>query len=67
MADDDLIHVSQGEIWGKNIDVWWMNFPRGRLTPLRLFVRPGGADPNSGASFSALAELDEPRPTEIDR
>jgi hypothetical protein len=34
---------------------------------LRLFVRPGGADPNSGASFSALAELDEPRPTEIDR
>jgi hypothetical protein len=54
---DDPSHVSQGEIWGKNVDVRRMNFPRG-LSALRLLVTPKGADPNTGPSFSVYAESD---------
>jgi hypothetical protein len=54
---DDSSQVSQGVIWGKNIDVRRMNFPRGFST-LRLLVTPKGGDSNGGASFSVLANLD---------
>ena len=56
---DDPNHISQGEVWGKNVDVWRMNFPTG-LSALRLLVTAKDGDPNRGPSFSVLAELDEP-------
>jgi hypothetical protein len=54
---DDPRAVSQGVIWGRNVDIRWMNFPRG-LSTLRLLVTPKGGDSSGGASFSVLAELD---------
>jgi hypothetical protein len=55
---DDQGHVSQGEIWGKKMDVRRMNFPRG-LSRLRLSVEPRESDPDTNQSFPILAELDE--------
>lgn len=60
------IHVLQVEdpnyafeciVWGRRVDVRRMNFPKGFSTS-RLLVTPKGSDPNGGASFSVLAELD---------
>jgi len=51
-------HVSQGELWGKNVDVRRMNFPLGFST-LRLSVKTKKeSDSNAGPSFPILAELD---------
>jgi hypothetical protein len=51
-------HVSQGEFWGKNVDVRRLNFPLGFST-LELSVKTKKeSDSNPGASFPILAELD---------
>ncbi len=62
---DDQGHVSQGEIWGKNVDVRRMNFPRG-LSYLQLSVKAKESDPNTGPSFPILAELDGIEISDID-
>jgi hypothetical protein len=55
---DDQGHVSQGELWSRNMNVRRINFPRG-LSHLRLSVRAKETDPNGGPSFPILAELDD--------
>jgi hypothetical protein len=50
-------HISQGELWSKNIEVFRMNLPRG-LSYLELSVKPKDSDPNRVLSFPVLAELD---------
>jgi hypothetical protein len=51
-------HVSQGELWGKNVDVRRLNFPLGFST-LRLSVKTKKeSDSNAGPSLPILAELD---------
>jgi hypothetical protein len=57
LVDDDG-HISQGEIWSKNMDVRRISFPRG-LSRLRLSVKPREGDPNAEQSFPILAELEE--------
>jgi hypothetical protein len=54
MADDSS-HVSQGVIWGKDVDVRRMNFPR-EFSTSRFLVTPRGGDLSGVASFSVLAE-----------
>jgi hypothetical protein len=54
---DDPNHVYEGVIWGRNVDLRRMNFPKGFSTS-RFLVTPKGGDSNGGASFSVLAELD---------
>jgi hypothetical protein len=54
---DDQGHVSQGEIWGKSLDVRRINFPRG-LSRLVLSVKARDTDPNPEPSFPILAELE---------
>jgi len=65
LLGDDPSQVSQGEIWGKNIEVRRLNFPRGFST-LRLLVGAKGGDPNGGPAFSVLAELDGMEISSID-
>ena len=62
---DDQGHVSQGELWGKTVDVRRMNFPRG-LSTLQLSVKAKDSDPNTGPSFPILAELDGLEISDID-
>jgi hypothetical protein len=54
---EDPSPVFQGIIWGRNVEIRRMNFPRG-FSALRLLVTPRGGNSNGGASFSVLAELD---------
>jgi hypothetical protein len=62
---DEHGHVSQGELWAKNIEVRRMNFPRG-LSYLQLSVKAKVSDSNKGPSFSAVAELDGLEISDID-
>jgi hypothetical protein len=48
--------VSQGEIWGQEVEVRRMNLPRG-LSALELLVKRKDGDPNAEARFPILAEL----------
>jgi hypothetical protein len=51
-------HVLPGELWAKSVEVVRMNLPRGH-SYLELSVKGKSSDPNAGASFPDLAELDE--------
>ena len=57
--------VSQGELWGTNVDIRRVNFPPG-LSTLQLSVKPRDIDPNTGPSFSILAELDGVELSDVD-
>jgi hypothetical protein len=58
-------HVSQGELWGRNVELLRMNLPRG-LSYLELSVKAKESDPNAGLLFPVLAELDGIEISEID-
>jgi hypothetical protein len=58
-------HVSQGELWGRNVELLRMNLPRG-LSYLELSVKAKESDPNAGLLFPVLAELDGIEVSEID-
>jgi hypothetical protein len=58
-------HVSQGELWGRNVELLGMNLPGG-LSYLELSVKAKNGDPNTAPSFPILAELDEVEVSEID-
>ena len=59
-------HVSQGELWGKNVDVRRLNFALGFST-LQLSVKTKKeSDSNAGPSFPILAELDGVEISDID-
>ena len=62
---DDQGHVSQGEIWGNNVEVRRMNFPSG-FSNLQLSVKAKDSDPNAGSLFPLLAELDGLEISDID-
>jgi hypothetical protein len=62
---DNQGHVSQGEIWDKNVEVLRMNLPRG-LSNLELSVKANKSDPNVVPSFPILAELHGVEISEID-
>jgi hypothetical protein len=62
---NDQGHISQGELWGKNVEIRRMNFPPG-LSNLRLSVKVKEGDPHTGPSFSVFAELDERESSDID-
>ena len=57
-------HVSQGELWGKSVDVRRINLPRG-LSTLQLWVKAKANDPSIEPSFPILAELDGIELTDI--
>jgi hypothetical protein len=50
-------HVSQSELWGKNVEVLGMNLPRG-LSYLEVSVKAKGHELNTGPSYPILAELE---------
>jgi hypothetical protein len=58
-------HVSQGELWTKNIAVLPMNLPRG-VSYLELSVRAKESTLNQEPAFPILAALDEVEISEID-
>ena len=58
-------HVSQGELWGRNVELLRMNLPRG-LSYLELSVKAKESDPNAGLSFPVLPELDGMEISDID-
>ena len=62
---DDQGHVSQGEIWDRNVEVLRMNLPRG-LSSLELSVKVKKSEPNIAPSFPILAELHGIEISEVD-
>jgi hypothetical protein len=58
-------HVSQGELWGRNVELLRMNLPRG-LSFLELSVKAKNGDPNATPSFPILAELDGIEISDVD-
>lgn len=62
---DDQGHVSQGEIWDKNVEVLRMNLPRG-LSSLELSVKAKESDPNVAPSLPILVELHGIEISEVD-
>jgi hypothetical protein len=58
-------HVSQGELWGTNVDVRRINLPRG-LSTLQLWVKAKESDPNIERSSPIFALLDEVEISNID-
>jgi hypothetical protein len=54
---DDHGHVSQGELWGKNVDIRRINFPQGP-SYIQLSVMAKDSDPNRGTPIPITAELD---------
>jgi hypothetical protein len=58
-------HVSQGELWSKNVEVSRISLPRG-LSYLELSVKAKEGDPNTAPSFPILAELDGIELSDID-
>jgi hypothetical protein len=62
---NDQGQVSQGELWGENVDIRRVNFPKG-LSKLNLSVKTKDRDSNSGPPFSALAKLENFEITDIE-
>ena len=62
---DEQGQVFQGELWGKNVEVRRMNFPRG-LSAVQLSVNAKNNDPDTRQSFPILAELDGIEISDID-
>jgi len=58
-------HVSQSELWGKDVEVLRMNVPRG-LSYLEVSVKAKGSEPNTEPSYPILAELDGIEISDID-
>jgi hypothetical protein len=61
---DDQGHVSEGELWGRNVEIRQINLPQG-LSKLQLSVKVKGSAPNPGPSFPVLAMLDDLEITDI--
>src|SRR5271165_4693469 len=62
---DDQGHVSQGELWDKNVDVRRMNFPRGP-SYMQLSLKTKESNSDTAPSFPILAELDGIELSDID-
>ena len=63
---DDQGHISQGELWGKNVDVRRMNFPRGLSYSAALGQSKRERFEHREPSFPILAELDGVEISDID-
>jgi hypothetical protein len=57
-------HVSQGQLWGENVEVRPINLPQG-LSKLQLSVKAKGSESATGLSFPVLAELEDLEISEI--
>jgi hypothetical protein len=58
-------HVSQSELWGKNVEALRMDLPRG-LSSLEVSVKAKGSEPNAEPSYPILAELEGIEISDID-